>query len=244
MSELKLPKVKSGISKYDPNFCVIFGQPKAGKTTAMSLLDNNLIIDLEKGTVSMEALKVEVNTIQELFKVADMIEKEGKPYKYITIDSATKLEDDIIGPLAKKMYCSTPMGKSFEGEDVRKLPNGAGYLYIRDAFKFVIDKFTPLCDTLILVAHCNEKMIDKDGKEMYQMEMDLSGKLKRIIAAKADAVGLLYRKGNQTMLNFNGGGDAIIEARSPHLTNKEFVLVEKAEDGTYTNHWNQIFIDK
>lgn len=241
---LVLPKVKSGITRHAPKFMVVFGKPKQGKTTALSLLDNNLIIDMEQGTDSMEALKINVNTIQELFKVADMIEKEGKPYKYITLDSATKLEDDIIMPLAIKMYKATPMGKSYDGDDLRKLPNGAGYLYMRDAFKFVMDKFIPLCDTLILIAHCNEKMIDKEGKEMYEMEMDLSGKLKRIIAAKADAIGFLYRSKNQTFLNFNGGGDTIIEARAAHLTNKEFMLVEKTDDGKYINNWNQIFIDK
>jgi len=76
---------------------------------------------------------------------------------------------------------------------------------------------------------------------MFELEMDLSGKLKRVMAAKADAIGYLYRKDNQTFLNFNGGGDTIIEARSPHLTNKEFLLVEKSEKG-FTNNWSQIFI--
>jgi hypothetical protein len=87
-------------------------------------------------------------------------------------------------------------------------------------------------------------MIDKDGKELFEMEMDLSGKLKRIIAAKADTIGYLYRKGNQCFLNFNGGGDAIIESRSAHLANKEFMIVEKTDDGKFINNWNQIFIDK
>jgi hypothetical protein len=135
------------------------------------------------------------------------------------------------------------MGSTYTGDDLRKLPNGAGYLYIREAFKYVIDRFTNACDTLILTAHCLEKQIDKEGKEMFELEMDLSGKLKRVMASKADAIGYLYRKGNQTFLNFNGGGDTIIEARSPHLTNKEFLLVERDEKtGQFINYWNKIFI--
>ena len=43
------------------------------------------------------------------------------------------------------------------------------------------------------------------------------------------------------MINFNGGGDAIIEARSEHLSNKEFVLVEKTTDG-FVNYWDKIFL--
>ena len=125
---------------------------------------------------------------------------------------------------------------------MKKLPLGAGYTYLRDAFNYVISLFTPLCETLILIAHCSEKQIEKEGKEMYEMEIDLSGKLKRIVAARADALCYLYRKDNKTIINFNGGGDAIVEARSEHLSNKEFVLVEKVGD-KFIHHWDEIFID-
>jgi hypothetical protein len=244
MSEMKLPKGKSGVVQKAPRFMIIFSKPKAGKTTALSLLDNNLIVDLEKGSGYVDALSIQCSTIQEVLKVADLVEAEGKPYKYISLDTATALEDDLIMPLAIRIYKNTPMGKGYDGDDLRKLPSGAGYLYIREAFKYVIDRFTGLCETLILSAHCLEKQIDKEGKEMFELEMDLSGKLKRIMASKADAIGYLHRKGNLTYLNFNGGGDIIIEARSEHLTGKEFLLVERdANTGKFTNHWDQIFIN-
>jgi hypothetical protein len=243
MGEIKLPTKKSGITRSAPKLFVIFSKPKVGKTTAVSLLENNLLIDLEHGADFVDALKVNANNITELFEYVKLLEKEKKPYRFITLDTATALEDDIVGELAIRLYKATPMGKNYDGDDLRKLPNGAGYLYLREAFKLVIDKFATLCDTLILTAHCNEKMIDKDGKEMYELEMDLTGKLKRIIASKADAIGYMYRKGNQTFINFNGGGDTIIEARSPHLANKEFLLVEKNDKGQLINYWNQIFID-
>lgn len=239
---ITLPSRKSGVKRSNPEFMIMFGKPKNGKTTALSLLDNCLIIDLEGGSRYVDALSVEVNDIRELFQVAKQIEEAGKPYKYIALDTATKLEDELIMPLAIRNYKNTPMGKSYDGDDLRKLPNGAGYLYLREAFKQVITRFKDLCDTLILVSHCNEKMIEKEGKEMFELEMDLSGKLKRIIAAQADAIGYLYRKGNQVFLNFNGGGDAIIEARSPHLSNKEFLLTEKNEEGLFKHNWDKIFL--
>ena len=242
MSELILPRGKSGIVKKSPNFMIIFSKPKVGKTTALSLLEGNLIIDLENGSDFVDATKIKAKTIQELLKIADLIEAEGKPYKYITLDTATALEDELIMPLAIRIYNKTPMGRSFEGDDLRKLPSGAGYLYIREAFKYVIDRFTGLSETLILSSHCLEKQIDKEGKEMFELEMDLSGKLKRIMASKADAIGYMHRKQNQTYLNFNGGGDVIIEARSEHLSGKEFLLIEKDDKGKFINHWDQIFI--
>ena len=35
---------------------IIFSQPKIGKTTLLAQLDNNLILDLEKGTSFIDAL--------------------------------------------------------------------------------------------------------------------------------------------------------------------------------------------
>lgn len=240
---IELPKEKRKVVRQNPRFMVIFSKPKIGKTTALSMLDNNLIIEMEEhGADFVSGLVIDVRSAKDLIEVAKSIEAAGKPYKYITLDSATAMEDVIVMPIAISMYKNTPMGRDYKGDDLRKLPNGAGYLYLRDAFTYIINLFVPLCETLILVAHCNEKQIEKEGKEMYEMEMDLSGKLKRIIAARADAVGFLYRKNNQTIINFNGGGDAIIEARSEHLSNKEFVLVEKI-DNKFTSHWDKIFIN-
>jgi hypothetical protein len=241
---MELPTKKREIVRQNPKFMVIFSKPKIGKTTVASLLEGNLIIEMEeRGADFVSGLIVNVSTARELIDTAKAIEEAGKPYKYITLDTATAMEDNIINDIATKMYQNSVLGKDFKGGDMRKLPMGAGYGYLKDAFIYILDKFTPLCDCLILLAHCNEKQINKDGKEMFEMEMDLAGKLKRTISAKADAVGFLYRKGNQTFINFNGGGDAIIEARSPHLTNKEFVLVEKdPKTGQFINNWNQIFI--
>lgn len=244
MGEITLPTTKREVVRQNPKLLVVFSKPKIGKTTAMSLLEDNLIIEMEeRGADFVSGLILNVATAAELLEVAKAISAKGKPYKYITLDTATAMEDNIINDIAVRMYQASPLGKDFKGGDMRKLAMGAGYGYLRDAFTYILDKFTPLCDCLILLAHCNEKQINKDGKEMFEMEMDLAGKLKRTISAKADAIGFLYRKNNQTIINFNGGGDAIIEARSPHLANKEFILVEKDEKtGKFINNWNQIFI--
>jgi hypothetical protein len=240
---MELPTVKRDIVRKNPKLLVLFSKPKIGKTTLASMLDNNLIIEMEdRGADFVSGLIVNVTTARELMDTAKAIADAGKPYKYITLDTATAMEDNIINDIAVKMYQALPMGKDFKGGDMRKLPMGAGYGYLKDAFIYILDRFTPLCDCLILLAHCNEKQINKDGKELFEMEMDLAGKLKRTISAKADAIGFLYRQGNKTIVNFNGGGDAIIEARSPHLANKEFVILEKNDDGKLINHWNQIFI--
>ena len=58
--------------------------------------------------------------------------------------------------------------------DVRQLPSGAGYLYLRNALKEMVNMFKPLCDTLILVCHVKDKQIKKNDEETTEMSVDLA----------------------------------------------------------------------
>ena len=84
--------------------------------------------------------------------------------------------------------------------------------------------------------------INKNGKELTENVIDLTGKLGRIIPAQADALGYVYRKKNQTIINFKGGDDSIVEARPQHLRGKEIVIAESDEDNVITTYWDKIFI--
>ena len=105
---IELPKEKRIATRINPKFIILYGKPKSGKTTALSMLDDCLIIDLEEGTNFLNALTIQIDDIKTLFELARSIREAGNPYKYIAIDTATKLEDDIILPLAKKFYTDTP----------------------------------------------------------------------------------------------------------------------------------------
>ena len=242
---LTLPTEKIQAKVENPRFLIIYGKPKSGKTTIAVALENNLIIDLEGGSQYMNALSVQARSVEDLGEIANAItakikETSVKPYKYITIDSATVLEE-ISKPLALRLYQQTPMGKSYK-DDILKLPNGAGYMYVREAFDKIINMFKGLCDTLILIGHCKDAMINKDGKEMSEMSLDLSGKLARITLASADAIGYIYRNKNKTMLNFKGGEDYILGARAPHLKEQEFVIAESEDPKTVNVFWDKIFL--
>jgi hypothetical protein len=242
---MELPTEKRKATQENPRFMILFGKPKSGKTTILSQLDDCLIIDLEKGSDFLDVLSLQVNDLKELYTVKTEIEKHikennEKPYKYIAIDTATKLEEMIL-PLAKKLYRELPQGKNFEGDDVTKLPNGAGYRFTREAFEQVINWFIPLCDGLILIAHANNTLINKEGKELNEMKMDLTGKLERIIAGKADALGYVYREKNKTIVSFEGGEDVIVEARPKHLRGKKIVIAESNENDEVITDWKQIY---
>lgn len=239
--ELFLPKTKIPASTKSPNNLVIYSQPKAGKTTALSFLENNLILDLEGGSDFVEALKVKCNSIEDIKKYGEEIKRLKHPYKYISVDTTTALEDMIM-PLAIKLYQGTPMGKNFTGESVLKLPNGAGYLYFREAFFKIIDYVKTLAPKTIFCAHLKEKNIDVQGKEVQAVDIDLVGKLKSLICSKADAVALLYRKGDQCILSFKTSEVVNCGARPEHLRNQEIVITE-VQDGKIISHWDRVYID-
>ena len=55
---MELPTKKIAAVRKSPKNMVIYGPPKIGKTTALSQLDNCLIIDLEEGSDMLDALKI------------------------------------------------------------------------------------------------------------------------------------------------------------------------------------------
>ena len=125
------------------------------------------------------------------------------------------------------------MGKAYQGTDVRTLPNGSGYLYLRQAVRKVIDMLKSLCDTFILIAHVREKMINKDGEELSEMSIDLTGKLGDILCGEADAIGYV---------SFEGGENTIREARAQHLRGKKIVVATSNENNEVTVDMTKIFL--
>lgn len=243
---LILPKEKSTPKVNNPKFLILFGRPKAGKSTLMANLNNNLIIDLENGYQALSALVVQARTVNDFAEIANAlreeIKKEGKfPYKYITIDNATRLEEMCLS-YAVQLYRQTPMGKTYQGTDIRTLPNGSGYMYLRQAVRKVIDIFRDLCESLVLVAHVKEKMINKEGEELSEMSIDLTGKLGDILCGEADAIGYVYRKKNDTIISFEGGDNSIREARANHLRGKKIVVATSDENNNITVDMTKIFL--
>ena len=230
----------------NPQYLVLYGLPKAGKTSAVAQLENNLIIDLEGGSKFIDALAVQARTINDLGEIAQAIRAKNTEvghnfYKHITIDNATRLED-ICMSYACTLYRKTELGKNWKGDDVTTLARGAGYKYLRDAVKKVIDMFKDLCDEFILIGHVKDSITDKDGEEVNAKEIDLVGKLGKIICGMADAVGYVYRKDNETHISFKSGGDGtIMEARARHIAGKDVVIATGNEDGSITTYWDRVY---
>jgi hypothetical protein len=243
---ITLPTQKVPATSTNPQYLVLYGLPKAGKTSAVAQLENNLIVDLEGGSKFIDALAVQARTINELGEIAQAIRAKNDEvghnfYKHITIDNATRLED-ICMSYACTLYRQTELGKNWKGTDVTTLARGAGYKYLRDAVKKVIDMFKDLCDEFILIGHVKDSITDKDGEEVNAKEIDLVGKLGKIICGMADAVGYVYRKDNETHISFKSGGDGtIMEARARHIAGKDIIIATGNENGSITTYWDRVY---
>lgn len=264
---MELPTKRSEVESYDPNLMLIFGRPKSGKSSWISGLEDNLVIDLEDGYRSLSVMKIQARSYNDLNEIKKLVIKKGvddgctkengkKPYRFITIDNASRLEEYCLAEAARMYRENSPMGKNWgmlkdkDGRttttpdpkaDVRTLPQGSGYYWLRQAVMNSIRMFKPLCNTLILVAHVKEKQINKDSEEMTEMSLDLAGKVADILCGEADCIGYMYRKGNKTIMSFKGGDNIIREARPIHLRNKDFVVIESDDKGDIKINTDEIF---
>jgi len=252
---IELPTQKIEPKSQNPSRLILFSPPKHGKTTAVAALDNCLLIDLESGSDFVSALKVKVNSLEELQELGTEIMKAERPYKYIAIDTVTKLEEMLEWD-ATEEYMKQPVGKAFnrdpkdlskflprnQWKSVLTLPNGGGYMWLRLSMTTWINKISKLAPHIILIGHLKEKMIDFQGKEISQKALDLTGKIASITCANADAIAYLYRGDDGIHLNFAANDTTVCGARPEHLRGKDIQLSETI-DGQIVYHWDRIFMD-
>lgn len=239
---IELPKTKVPAETQDPKYLILFGLPKVGKTTILSTLDNNLILDFEDGTTYVDALKIKIDNLSTLKETIKAIKDAGKPYKYITIDTITAVEE-MAKPVAISLYKRSPMysDRYADVSDVTRLPNGSGYSFLRQAVESIVDLIAGAADNIIICGHVKDVSLN-EGLDGSVKDLDLTGKLKRILSARSDAIGFVHRDEDSNLcINFGQDGEVLTGARPKHLANKDIIVAERNEDGTFTSHWERIY---
>lgn len=242
MIEVPIDKVPA--SKFNPKRVVIYGQAKIGKSSALAQLENNLIIDTEGGTEYMDAMAVQARTVEDLGQIAQTIrernEKAGHNfYKYITIDTATRLEE-ICLPWAASIY-RQKVDPKWTGTDVRDIGFGAGYRVLYDCIDRILKLFQDLCDTFIITCHTYE---DVDGKSdaIQRTSLSLPKGTRKEVERFYDCIGYCYRKGKETHLSFVGGDNYVKGTRIDHLRDQDIIVAEwDEENNKLLTHWDRIF---
>jgi hypothetical protein len=262
---IQLPEGIIKATHRNPRTMLIYSKPKQGKTTILSGLEGVLLIDTEKGSDFVDAMKIQVDSFNDLREVAGLIwhkgwdettQKYNPPYKYIAVDTLTRIDEwsEIEGTLK---YMDKPQGKSFnregeikngvklpvnhpEFETVHDIGGGYGYKHSREVVTKFFESFNNLAPHIIYMCHVKDKFVGTSisGAEIMTKEINLTGKLKDIIASKVDTIAYGQRDKDKFSLKFAGDTGS----RSAHLSGKTIIVSEKTESGVMQYHWDEIFL--
>lgn len=197
---------------------------------------------MENGSTYVDALKIKINSLKQLKEVCKAIKDAGNPYKFITIDTVTAVEE-MAKPLAISLYQASPMfsEKYADVTDPQALPNGSGWAFWRAAIEKIIDMVAKCTDNLIICGHVKDSAL-QEGASGVLKELDLAGKTKRVLSAKSDAIGFVHRDENSNLcIQFGTDGEVLTGARPSHLANKDIIVAERQEDGSFISRWDRIY---
>jgi len=213
---MALKKVKRKAVSNNPKTMLLYGAPKVGKTTALSKLDDCLIIDTEGGANMIEGYVESVKNRAELIALLKEAQ-EGHEYKYVAIDTI-----DRIATWADKAVCEEENVSA-----VQDLPFGKGFGLVREKVLNTIHFLKEIFPHVIIIGHRKWARAIVDGKAMVEPEsLDLTGKLKNMLMADCDAIGYVYRddENKKLMVSFQANEALEAGSRSPHLRGKEMEL--------------------
>lgn len=262
-----LPTEPVAPTRFNPKLIMVYGMTKVGKTTELSTLEGCLNLDTEKGAesitslrvpvpyidgptvfttnkegkqvlaaISFNSVKADIYGIAKDFAAANPGKKMKFPYRRMAIDTIDEFED-MCAKSATIKYKNSILGKKFDGNSVLELPNGAGYYHLRNEVLDNIVSLFPICETVILVGHVKEKIIDKGGVEVSAKDISLTGKLAGMVCAKCDLIIYLYREPNKPLmasLETTEGG--VMGAR-------QFSHLKDLYGKRFEFSWDKIFVD-
>lgn len=239
----------------NPRILLLYAEPKVGKTELCLALPDSLLLDLNQaGSDFAAGTKVTVNNLEELTEVGKEIIAQNNPYKYLIVDTAGDLVDwcETDGTIR---YKNSVQGKNFKGSSVLDLAQGYGYRWQRISYGIYFNCLASWAgDCLIILAHVKDKMLtNKEGKEIATSDISLTGQLREITCAKADAIGYLYRKNANTITNgivdeeiwvsFRSSM-AITGSRAKHLAGQDFFFSKVVDTRVepVVAEWEKIFL--
>ena len=243
----------------NPGTLLIYAPPKTGKTTIVAQLKNSLLLELEsRGADYVEGCILDIEKPSDFDAALEAIEKAGKPYDYVIIDTLTKLDEwsEIVGTYN---YMQKSQGKAFnrEGgkstgdmiihtdkrfETVHELGQGFGYQHSRNQMMEWFKKASTVAKHVIFIAHIKDKLVEsKSGDAVETSDINLTGKVKGMVSAKVDAIAYLQRVDKQCFLNFDNEYKVVSGGRCNHLQGK-ILISEKQENGSIKTFWDSVYL--
>lgn len=254
--KLILPRESRKAVAINPKVSLFYSQIKAGKTTIAAQLPNSLLIELGAESADfVDANTIKANNPNEFEAILKQIIAEDCPYDYVIVDSTSIMDEwsEIVGTLE---YMDKNQGRRFNRDEkgqklhprdprfetVHSLANGAGYMHSRNKMNEWYNLINKTAPHIILLAHLKDKYVEsKTGDTVEASDINLTGRVKQNYCVRADAVGHMYRKGDEAYIKFDNEFSSVCGGRCKHLKG-DILISKKLEDDSVETYWENIYL--
>lgn len=188
----------------------------------------------------------------------DTLLKNKGVYEYLIIDTMSALYDfaTVFGtyfymfsiPAGKNFNRDKSTGKEYTFGDenfklVTTLPDGNGYQYV---YKWFLDQmliFSEIAPYRIYLAHVKDKLLKNNNnvEEVKGSEINLTGKLKDMVASRVATLCKLIADGNKRYLSFEVDDSNIIAGSRVSRLEGKILISEKTKGGEIKTYWENIY---
>ncbi len=168
---------------------LIYGQPGIGKTSAAFTAKAPLLLDFDRGA-HRSAFRKDSVPVDSWAEVAVLSPADLKPYQTIIVDTGGRALDALTAHLIRE----NP--KLARSSGALTLP---GFGELKAAFTGWIKQLRQLAKDVVILAHDAE---DKQGDDLI-VRPDFQGGSRQEVIKAADAIGYLYQRGRDKVLDFS-----------------------------------------
>jgi len=246
---LLIPTAPLAPTTTEPRTVAFYGDQKIGKSETIAKLGELpgglLHIDTHNGTAFIKTRRVDVGSLAGWHELTAALPAawRASPFRWLAIDVLDDVETWATEQ-ALMDYKRKPVGKNFGGLSVLELEMGLGFGYTRDA---LVEMLKPVWGnnwwTTIFVVHSRAKFLGfaesptAVSADTTSDQLDLTGKIRKLICNKVDAVGHFSKKDGKLQLSFVTTEKTICGLRARYLHNK----VVKFSDPARPEEWSAVW---
>lgn len=256
---LVIPASIEPASTAEPQTVAFYGDQKIGKSETVAKLGLTpaelLHIDTHEGTNFIATRRVRVASLSEWLELCGLpitpnasapavspllAAWRAHPFRFLAIDVLDDVEAWAL-ETAEANYRRMPVGRNFGGVSILELDMGLGYGYMRDAFlKLIQPVWGGSRWTTIFIIHSRAKFLGATvaPTEAVADQIDLTGKVRKMICNKVDAVGHFTKNANgQLQLSFQTKEKVICGLRARYLHNQMVAFSDPAKPEEWAKVW-------
>ncbi len=166
---------KKALSDYT---MLIYGRPKAGKSSVCAQIPDALFLSCEPGTNALSVFESKITSWPEFLEACKAIEQEKHAFRTIVVDTID----------AALRYCVEHVCRQNGIKHESDLGYGKGYALVLNEFWRVISKLAALPPGVIFVSHAEEKGLETRTGRITRIVPTLPDRVRKQIIGMTDFV--------------------------------------------------------